>query len=154
MQAPSPRKRLPRAENGLSRVCSGALKIFVVITDDDSTAVTSQEFDTEIRDELAARFPGAPEQSYVFHAIIGMAAKPDGTIWQPDEPVQSATCTPGAQSAGAVYQRLSIATGGLRFPLCNVHDDDPSNDDFGTIISAIAAEAGAGPPRCSGDVPG
>src|SRR5690606_9743427 len=36
------------------------------------------------------------------------------------------------------YQQLSIATGGLRFPLCNVNDADPDNDDFNEIFNAIA----------------
>lgn len=133
---------------------AGSVKIFIAITDHESTTLTSESFDSEIRFKLASRFPEAQEQRYVFHSIIGMAARADGAAWRPDEPVQTATCMPGAQRAGERYQQLSIMTGGLRFPLCKVNDADPRNDDFDAIFHAIAEHvASVVSPSCSYEVP-
>ena len=114
-----------------------ALKIFIVITDDDSSGITVDAFNEQILDKLETAFPDTP-QRYIMHAIIAMVRKPDGSAWQADEGLQDNTCSPGAVRAGVIHQQISINTGGLRFPLCNVNDADPDNDDFNAIFNAIA----------------
>jgi hypothetical protein len=115
-----------------------SIKIFIEISDDNDTSLGALEFDEELREAYAARFPDASELIYRFHSIIGVGARPGGGAWQPDEPMVSDVCQPGAINGGDAYQQLSIATGGLRFPLCNVNDADPTNDDFNVIFNAIA----------------
>ncbi len=117
-----------------------AIRIFIIITDDEaSSSPNVQTFDTDFKAKVAAKFPGGtPELRYIMHSILGMAAKPDGTAWLPSEAVQTAQCTPGSEDEGRTYQQISINTGGLRFPLCNVNDASPDNDNFDEIFNAIA----------------
>ena len=117
----------------------GTAKIFIAITDDESMTMTSEEFDRQIRAKLASRFPADPAQRYVFHSIIA-ANRRDGLAWQPHEPVQDEKCEANMYRSGWHYQTLSKNTGGLRFSLCNVLDEDPGNDDFDVIFRAIAAD--------------
>jgi hypothetical protein len=136
-----------------------ALRIFIIITDDESTGVTVRlangttpalnEFETgrttgtqpfdgllkQLEDQFGA---GNFESRYIVHSILGMAAKPDGTAWQPGDGPQATDCGVGAEDPGVTYQNLSILTGGLRFPLCQVNDADPNNDDFNVIFNQIA----------------
>jgi hypothetical protein len=116
-----------------------AIRIFIIITDDESTGITLADFDTQFTAKLSAKFVGGtPELRYIAHSILGMVGKPDGTAWLPEEGVQNMQCTPGSEDPGLTYQNLSILTGGLRFPLCQVNDADPNNDDFNLIFNAIA----------------
>jgi hypothetical protein len=117
---------------------SQSIKIFIAISDDDETSYGSAEFDEEMREAYGLLVPDAPELKYRFHSIIGLGVRPGGGAWQPDEGMVDAVCPNGAVNAGNAYQELSIATGGLRFPLCNVNDADPDNDDFNVIFNAIA----------------
>jgi hypothetical protein len=120
-----------------------ALRILIVITDDESTGIDIAAFNDQLSTKISAQFAGGtPELEYIMHSIIGMVAKADGTAWTPAEAEQTAQCEPGAEDPGRTYQRISIATGGLRFPLCNVNDADPSNDDFDVIFNTIATDVG------------
>jgi hypothetical protein len=126
----------------------GAIKIFIIITDDESTQITLDQFNTQLTAKLSSKFPdGDAELRYIAHSILGMIGKPDGAAWVPEDGLQDTQCTPGSEDSGVTYQNLSITTGGLRFPLCNVNDTipgsnppvpDPSNDDFDLIFNAIA----------------
>jgi hypothetical protein len=116
-----------------------ALRIIIIITDDETEGITLEQFNTQFVAKIAAKFAaGTPELRYIVHSILALAVKPDGTAWLPTEPVQTTTCSPGAQDEGQLYQQLSIDTGGLRFPLCNVNDTNPDNDNFDEIFNAIA----------------
>jgi hypothetical protein len=115
-----------------------SLKIFIAISDDNAESVQALEFDEDLRVDYAEAFPDAGPLEYVFHSIVGLGVRNGGGAWQPDELLVAATCPFGAVNSGAQYQQLSIATGGLRFPLCNVNDADPANDDFDVIFQAIA----------------
>lgn len=119
-----------------------SIKVFIPITDDDSSGITVEEFDQQLRAKMAAKFPDAGELKYIVHSIIAMAPTPDGSPWQPEDPVLNEECSPGAQRSGVTYQALSRLTNGLRFPLCNVNDADPDNDDFNAIFNAIAEDVG------------
>lgn len=116
-----------------------SIKFFVVISDDDSDDKSAADFDTQIRAAYAAMYPGAEPLEYVFQSIIGIAANPDSpdAAWPSTEPLEPNDCGTGAVNNGAVYQELSIDTGGLRFPLCN-------NDNFNVIFNAIAGDVAGG----------
>jgi Bacterial TSP3 repeat len=116
-----------------------AIRIFIIITDDESTGITLSDFDAQFTAKIAARFAGStPELRYIAHSILGVVGKADGAAWLPEDPVQTGQCTPGSEDAAPIYQNLSIMTGGLRFPLCNVNDANPANDNFDAIFNAIA----------------
>lgn len=140
----------PVAGSGPGQVLGGwgtllrenSIKVFIVISDDESTQIEVSEFDQQFRIKIADRFPDAGELKYIFHSIIAMAPTDDGSPWQPEDPVLDQECSPGAQDSGVSYQELSRQTGGLRFPLCNVNDGDPGNDDFNAIFNAIAEDVG------------
>lgn len=116
-----------------------SLKVFVVISDDNSDDMSASDFDTQIRAKYTAMYPDAGELEYVFQSIIGVAANPNSqdAAWPPTEPIEDGDCGSGAENNGPVYQELSIATGGLRFPLCN-------NDNFNVIFNAVATSVSAG----------
>ena len=50
---------------------------------------------------------------FVFHSIVGVQSEATA-----DDPIQAVACAT-ASSAGAIYQSLSVHTGGVRFPICS-----------------------------------
>lgn len=125
-----------------------SLKFFLEISDDNAFetlpganslpqsdaadhVVTATAFDTGIKARWASARPAAAAFEYVFHSIIGIAANPAGGAWPATDGVQAGTCGAGAVNNGSVYQQLSIATGGLRFPLCD-------NGNFDEIFQEVA----------------
>lgn len=127
-----------------------ASKVFLEITDDNSQELTAAEFTAQITAK-SAQFgtPAAP--NFRFHSIIGIGEKPVPTEpWLPDEPVQTSTCTGNqdtVENPGPVYQELSKATGGLRFPLCQFTAFDAV---FDKIAKDVASHATI---RCEFPVP-
>jgi hypothetical protein len=113
-----------------------ASKVFLEITDDNSTTMTATDFVATITAK-SAQFGTAAAPAFIFHSIIGIGEKPEVTQpWTPDEPVQTSTCTGNAdpvENAGPVYQELSRSTGGLRFPLCQYNA-------FDAVFEAIAKD--------------
>jgi hypothetical protein len=97
-----------------------AKKVFLEITDDNSTRMTANDFIAKITAK-SPQFGTAAAPTFVFHSILGIGEKPQPTDpWLPSEPDQTSECgNAGAvENPGAVYQELSRATGGLRFPIC------------------------------------
>jgi hypothetical protein len=99
----------------------GIKKVFLEITDDDEDMPPSAFVGALTA--LAPDHFGADAQqpTFVFHSIVGLAAKDPAT--QPylaDEAVQSTICTESGDvtKSGEAYQALSRLTGGLRFPIC------------------------------------
>jgi hypothetical protein len=123
-----------------------SIKVFIEISDDDDTSLGALEFDEELREAYTALFPDAAPLRYIFHSIVGLTVRNGGGAWLPSEPPVGTACADGAVNSGDNYQQLSIASGGLRFPLCNVNDRlpsgelDTSNDDFNAIFNAIAVD--------------
>lgn len=105
-----------------------AKKTIVLMTDDDEsnddedTPLTVDQFLQQFTALSPEMFGTAESPSFRFHSIIGIAEKPNPTEpWLPSEPEITEMCdSNGAdiESPGPTYQRLSIRTGGLRFPLC------------------------------------
>ncbi len=125
-----------------------SLKFFIEISDDNAfvslpganslpqsdvsdQVLSATAFDTEIKARWASAHPASAALEYVFHSIIGIAANPAGGAWPATSPIEAGTCGAGAVNNGSVYQELSIATGGLRFPLCD-------NDNFDVIFQEVA----------------
>jgi hypothetical protein len=113
-----------------------ASKVFLEITDDNSTTMTAADFIAQISAK-SPQFGTADVATFVFHSIIGIGEKPQVTEpWLPTEPVQTSVCAGNddvVENPGAVYQELSRTTGGLRFPLCQY-------DAFDAVFTAIAKD--------------
>ncbi len=109
------------APNGWSEwLRPDAFKFFIEFTDDASN-MTVADFETGLFALVPSHFGTATDRNYVFHSIVGLVENTPATAaWTPADPIQSAKCTAsnGAVNPGTRYQELSIATGGLRFPLC------------------------------------
>lgn len=118
----------------------GARRVFLVITDDESWEA-ADSFDRQLL--MHPEHFGEPgARDYVFHAIIGMVPNtPPEAPWPPSAPLQTATCSPGAEAAGLEYQKLAVVTGGLRFPLCD-------NDSFDAIFEHLATDVVASSIGC------
>jgi hypothetical protein len=99
-----------------------SFKFFLVITD-DSPAAKASDWDEDLLTLSPAHFGTADNRNYSFWTITGMAPFAGGEPHPPDEaiaPVITETCTPSAASPGVEYQKLSIMTGGCRFPSCGL----------------------------------
>lgn len=121
-----------------------ALKALVVVTDDESAASiggsppTAENFDAALLALPGGQFGVAGSRNYVFHTIAGLgAATPPSAVWPPTAPIVEAQC-PTAESNGVAYQRLSIATGGVRYPVCEFGSYDAV---FRTIAAGIVEDA-------------
>lgn len=110
----------------------GSAKAFLLFTDDDNQGYSDITFDEALLNLPGGHFGTVDDRNYIFHSIIGMAGKTVPTdAWLPTEPVEPNRCAPGSESSAVDYQKLSILTGGLRFPLCY-------NENFDSVFSAIA----------------
>lgn len=120
-----------------------ASKVFLEITDDNSTTMSSTEFDSKLLALSPDNFGTTQHRKYTFHSIIGIGEKPTPTdAWLPSEPLQTSLCTGNGdtvENAGPAYQELSILTSGLRFPLCQFNAFDTV---FETIANNVASHAG------------
>lgn len=125
-----------------------AFKVFVEITDDGSTAElpgglepTAENFENALFNLEPSHFGTPGRRNYRFHSIVGIADNsPASDPWQPQQPVVNDEC-PDAVRPGIEYQRLSIATGGLRYPVCQWQSYDPV---FQEIAQGIIDEARIG----------
>lgn len=118
-----------------------ASKVFLEITDDNSTEMTAADFMAKITAK-SPQFGSATAPSFRFHSIIGIGEKTQPTEpWLPDEAVQTTLCKGNqdtVENPGLVYQELSKTTGGLRFPLCQFTAFDAV---FDTIAKDVASHA-------------
>ena len=128
-----------------------ASKVFLEISDDNSTTMTAADFDSKLLELSPDNFGTAMHRKYTFHSIVGIGEKPTPTdAWLPSEPLQTTVCNGNGdkvENAGPAYQELSILTGGLRFPLCQFNAFDTV---FETIANNVASHAGI---ACEFDIP-
>mgnify|MGYP006194361745 FL=1 len=108
----------------------GAFKVFIEITDDepssslpDGTPATADNFERALFALQPAHFGTPGKRNYLWHSIIGLQAKSDGSAWTPTDPITSDECPTGV-NPGTEYQKLSVATGGLRYPVCDTQSYD------------------------------
>ncbi|MDF3070029.1 MAG: hypothetical protein K0R38_5630 [Polyangiaceae bacterium] len=118
-----------------------ASKVFLEITDDNSAEMTAAEFTAAIVAK-SPQFGTTATPNFRFHSIIGIGEKPNPTEpWLPDEPIQTSLCTGNndiVENPGPVYQELSRATGGLRFPLCQFTAFDAVFDKIAKDVASHA----------------
>ena len=108
-----------------------AFKVFVQFSDDESQkefgglAPTADHFDAALLGLAPPHFGQPGSRNYRWHAIVGIAAKGDGdaSAYGPEESLVAERC-PTAETPGLAYQRLSVVTGGLRYPVCQVEGYD------------------------------
>ena len=103
-----------------------AYKAFIEITDDTSD-MSEVDFDTQLLAKAPMQFGTKAARNYVWHTIAGLKENtPSTKPWISTDPIQSAICTKGggAVAPGVHYQRLSMMTGGLRFPICEYANFD------------------------------
>jgi hypothetical protein len=123
-----------------------ARKIFIEITDADSD-LSASDFTSALQAASPEQF-GVDAPSFVFHAVVGIAAKAtDGGVYGPAEPIELEACSgPGSSidGVGVAYQELSRTTGGLRLSIC-----PPAA--LGSSLEALADDAIArSEPACPG----
>lgn len=106
-----------------------AFKVFIEITDDDPTGqlpggedATAANFEAALFALNPAQFGGAGNRNYIWHSIIGLQGNA-GMAWLPADPIVADLCNTG-ESEAPEYQKLSIVTGGLRFPVCEFQSYD------------------------------
>jgi hypothetical protein len=131
-----------------------AYKAFIEITDDTS-AMSEVDFDTQLLAKAPTQFGTKAARNYVWHSIIGMKENSPATKpWAPADPVLNSICTKGggAVAPGVQYQRLSIMTGGLRFPICEYANFDAvfNHVAMGVVAGAKVACDFALPPPPAG----
>lgn len=121
-----------------------AFKAFVLFTDDESRQEiggeepTAQNFERQLLQIGDGQFGADGSRNYVFHSVVGVAPKEDPRqAYGPGEPLVDAQCTT-AESKGFAYQRLSIVTGGLRYPVCEFESYDAV---FGEVATGIIEDA-------------
>jgi hypothetical protein len=128
-----------------------AQKVFLEITDDNSTQMTAADFDAKLLMLSPENFGTAAHRKYTFHSIIGIGEKATVTdAWLASEPIQTSLCTGNGdtvENPGPVYQELSRLTGGLRFPICQFN---AFNTVFETIANNVVSHAGI---ACQFDIP-
>lgn len=102
-----------------------AVKTFIEITDDNQgTAYNANSFDSALLALSPTQFGTAAKRNYTFHSIVGVLENSPATkAYASTDPLVTTKCT-SAVNTGAVYQNLSILTGGLRFPVCQTASYD------------------------------
>jgi hypothetical protein len=135
----------------------GAKKVFVVMTDDDesndedATPLTVEDFLAGLTEKDPAAFGTASSPSFDFHSIIGLKEKADPTAaYEATEPLIEEECTSNGadiEATGITYQKLSILTDGLRFPLCQFPGYDAV---FRTIAENVIVKRNI---ACEFDIP-
>ncbi len=118
-----------------------SVKIFIEITDDQprmnhSNAVGATKFDNGLLALSPQHFGTAQQRNYIFHSIVGLKeSQPVWSAWAATQALVNQTCSGNGGNVlnpGQEYQKLSMLTGGLRFPICQYNN-------FDAIFQAVAA---------------
>ncbi len=118
----------------LPHLRQAALKVFVEVTDDRSQ-VSSSAFQTWLTSATASGLLGTQAQpNYIFHSIVGV-----NTPLPPTAAVTNSKCS-SAVNTGPQYQELSIASGGLRHPVCDSNYSTVFTNIANNVIQAVACE--------------
>lgn len=129
----------------------GAHKAFVEITDDDEGTMPFDQFDQALLGLRPSMFGTPSARNYTFHTIGGLAENSPATLpWLPSEPLVEGKCqSNGGDSVNnsVAYQKLSMLTGGLRFPICMYSSFDAV---FSKVAEGVIASATV---RCDFAIP-
>lgn len=109
-----------------------AFKVFIGFSDDNS-AMSAERFEASLLGLTPAHFGSPGARNYVWHSVVGLwPREPSDSAYGPEEALQSFVCQT-AENSGDAYQKLSIVTGGLRYPVCNT-------ETYDAIFRAAAVE--------------
>jgi hypothetical protein len=112
-----------------------SLKAFIEITSGDPSMVAAEFEAALLATTPTGTFGDATHPNHIFHSIVGVAPNdPPTEPWLSTDPVTSVKCA-SAIGAGLEYQHLSIRTGGLRFPVCEL-------SSYGAAFQALAHDIG------------
>jgi hypothetical protein len=113
-------------------------KVFLQFSDTTGTSdISAAEFDSGLLALTPMRFGTAQARDYVYHGIQGVPPNmPASKPYVPTDPVLDGGCSNGSLSgtAQAAYQDVAIASGGLRFPICEA-------DLYDVVFNAVADSA-------------
>jgi hypothetical protein len=108
-----------------------AWKVFVEVTDDQSS-LSATSFDTQLLAKApAGMFGTAQARRYIFHSICGWQ---DGTA-----PLSTTQCST-AVNTGSEYQKLSQLTGGIIDSVCKTDYSGVLNNMAKGIVAKLACE--------------
>lgn len=112
----------------------GVLKVFVPITDDDSTELDATAFDADLRERGAPLFGSSENRNYVFFPVVGINDYPDETA------------CPSAAAKGVQYERLARLTNGRWFSVCRPSFQSILEEVGGAVKQAVSCEVAVPPP--------
>ncbi|MFO0760743.1 MAG: hypothetical protein U0359_29965 [Byssovorax sp.] len=117
-----------------------AVKVFIVVTDDNSS-LSGNSFDAQLLAKPpAGMFGTAAARNYVFHSIIGVTAG------------DPAVKCPSAVNTGAQYQVVSNLTGGKMLPVCAADYSAIFNEIASGIVGDLACEVAMPVPSGGGAI--
>jgi hypothetical protein len=108
-----------------------AYKVFIEVTDDNSTSKTWQQFDTELLAKSAAQFGDTTKRRYIFDSICG---------WKRTTPVLDAQKCGSAVNTGDQYQNLSQLTGGIVDSVCETDYSSVFNNIAKGLVTKLGCE--------------
>ncbi|MGC4119370.1 MAG: MopE-related protein [Myxococcales bacterium] len=120
-----------------------AAKVFIEISDngpttgnpDQDNGITAAAFEERLFALAPETFGTSANREYRFHSIVGLAEnEPASAAWLPTAPLVDSRCSGNGgfvQQPGLEYQKLSLRTQGLRYPICQYQS-------FDAIFSEVA----------------
>ncbi|MCY1064133.1 hypothetical protein OV090_05155 [Nannocystis sp. RBIL2] len=102
-------------------------------------ANAADKFDAKLRELSPLHFGPTPEtRNYSFYSIVGLSFNdPPDQPYSAEDPIVTTKC-PSGVNGGIGHQSLSVATGALRFPLCDTTSYDAL---FQALASGVIADA-------------
>ncbi len=101
-----------------------SFKVFIEFSDDEPSSPGAESFEQRLLALQPAKFGTPGNRNYIWHSVVGIYPKDDPTAaYLSSEALQPLQCQT-AEKPGLEYQKLSVATGGLRYPVCNFDNYD------------------------------
>lgn len=119
---PDPHGFAPHGWSGWLR--PDAFKVFIEISDDEPSLPDAASFDQSLLALVPPHFGSPGNRNYIWHSVVGIYPKSDvSSPYFANEPLQPLQCST-AEKPGTEYQKLSLVTGGLRYPVCAFENYD------------------------------
>ncbi|MDC0723340.1 hypothetical protein [Nannocystis bainbridge] len=102
-------------------------------------ANAAEKFDAKLRELSPLHFGPTPEtRNYSYYSIVGLSFNdPADDPYSAEDPIVTTKC-PSGVNGGIGHQSLSVATGALRFPLCDTNTYDAL---FQALAGGVIADA-------------